>query len=92
MIYDRYKYSKIVDNKYYSRPDYYNINPNDYAYKYIQITTKYGDRLDHLASKYFQGNAKLWWIIALINNLNGDSYAIPTGTILYIPKNYREFI
>ena len=53
--------------------------------------TKDTDRLDLLAAKYFN-NSKLWWLIALVNNLSGDSVAIETGTMLYIPRNHYRYV
>jgi hypothetical protein len=37
--------------------------------------TKGTDRLDLLAAKYFN-NSKLWWLIAVINDLPGDSIVV----------------
>ncbi len=87
----RYRYSKIINRKYFIRPDYTMFDVSLNNIQYHIIITKLGDRLDILASKYF-GEAKLWWIIASINKLSGDSFFVPTGTTLYIPKNFYKFI
>ena len=41
-----------------------------------------GDRCDILAQRFY-GDAKLWWFIARVNNLNSNN--IPAGTSLRIP-------
>jgi len=44
------------------------------------------DRLDLLASKYY-GNQGMWWVIALANDLPGDSLFIEPGKQLFIPTD-----
>lgn len=50
---------------------------------YVQITLTEKDRLDLLAYKYY-GNALLWWVIALANDIY-DPFDVPVGSILRIP-------
>tara|TARA_R100001377_G_C3191979_1_gene110973 strand:+ start:2136 stop:2456 length:321 start_codon:yes stop_codon:yes gene_type:complete len=53
------------------------------------ITAKVTDRLDLLAKKYY-GKQNLWWVIALANNLPGDSFFIEPGTQLFLPRNFTK--
>lgn len=55
----------------------------------IYVVTEAGDRLDHLASKYYS-DASLWWIIASANNIHNAPFGIDEGTTLRIPQNYIE--
>jgi len=50
------------------------------------IIAKTTDRLDALASKYYK-NPSMWWVIALANDLPGDSIYIKPGTQIFIPGN-----
>jgi len=34
-----------------------------------------GDRLDLLAKRYFK-NSKYWWVIAMVNDIPGDSLIV----------------
>ena len=62
--------------------------PLDARDKYIY--TKFGDRLDTLASKYF-GHQQHWWILAQSNNIVGTMHVKP-GTHLRIPSNWAKLI
>lgn len=44
------------------------------------------DRLDNLAHRFYKDRT-LWWVIALANNLSGDTFFIPPGTQLFIPSD-----
>ena len=44
------------------------------------------DRLDQLADKYY-GDQRKWWVIALANDLPGDSLFIEPGKQLFIPTD-----
>ncbi len=55
----------------------------------IYIMSRYGDRLDILAYKYYEDQS-LWWIIAIANNLNNGSIAIEPGIQIRIPSNPTE--
>ena len=48
----------------------------------ILLITQEGDRLDNLASEYYN-DPNLWWFIARANNLK--TMNIPAGTSLRIP-------
>ena len=50
------------------------------------IITKSTDRLDLLAHRFYK-NRTYWWVIALANDLPGDSFFITPGTQIFIPKD-----
>ena len=52
----------------------------------IYITSKYGDRCDNLAFKYYK-NADLWWIIAQANHIGKGTLVIEPGLQLRIPTD-----
>ena len=76
------KYSQIKQGSYVFTlyPDIVVSNTDFYK---IVVTSV--DRLDLLAKKYYK-DSTLWWIIAIANNLDGDSIIVTPGTTLYIPK------
>lgn len=55
----------------------------------IYIITNIGDRLDLLASKYFN-DVNLWWIIAQANHIGKGTLNIIPGTQLRIPQNLSK--
>ena len=58
------------------------------------IIAKTTDRLDNFAFKYYK-DTSMWWVIALANNLPGDSIYIEPGTQIFIPQNlhaYQEMV
>lgn len=57
----------------------------------IYIITKSGDRLDLLASIYYN-NPEYWFVIAAINNIGKGSLRVPAGLQLRIVKDPEEFI
>ena len=57
----------------------------------MYIVSDAGDRLDILASKYYN-DQNLWWIIATANNLNDASYSIEPGKQLRIPGNLSRIL
>lgn len=57
----------------------------------MYIVSEGGDRLDILASKYYN-DQNLWWIIAIANNLNDASYSIEDGIQLRIPTNVAKIL
>ena len=57
----------------------------------IYIITSITDRLD-LISLDFYGDEKLWWVIVMVNNLEGDSIFPPVGVQLKIPKNIEDIL
>ena len=71
------------------QPTYYpstNAQEND---SYIITGTE--DRLNLIAYDFY-GDATLWWIIAMVNDLEGDSMFPPVGMQLRIPANASELI
>jgi nucleoid-associated protein YgaU len=55
------------------------------------IITKSTDRLDLLAHRFYS-NRTYWWVIALANNLSGDSFYIIPGTQIFIPKDINSIL
>lgn len=55
----------------------------------ILIITSEEDRLDLLANHYY-GDATLWWVIALTNNLIDIDLKLQPGTQLRIPTNVSQ--
>ena len=47
---------------------------------------KRGDHFYKLAYSYY-GDPTYWWVIALANDLPGDSFFITPGTQIFIPKD-----
>jgi hypothetical protein len=57
----------------------------------LYIISEASDRLDILASKYYNDKT-LWWIIATANNLNDASLSITPGTQMRIPSNISKIL
>jgi hypothetical protein len=57
----------------------------------ITIATETGDRLDTLATQFYQ-NPNLWWVIAAANNIHTAPIGFKDGTILRIPVNYQDVV
>eukprot|EP01050_Picozoa_sp_SAG11_P000118 SAG11_NODE_2_length_63684_cov_167.801195_50_plen_100_part_00 len=55
------------------------------------IITQATDRLDLIASDFF-GDSTLWWVVAMANDLPGDSLVPPPGFQLRIPGNLDNAI
>tara|TARA_R100000908_G_C3721543_1_gene124086 strand:+ start:359 stop:688 length:330 start_codon:yes stop_codon:yes gene_type:complete len=55
------------------------------------IITKSTDRLDLLAHRFYK-NRTYWWVIALANDLPGDTLYIQPGTQIFIPKNINQIL
>jgi hypothetical protein len=49
------------------------------------------DRLDVIAYDFY-GDSTLWWVIAMANNLEGDSMFPPQGMYLRVPANLPELL
>jgi hypothetical protein len=86
-INDRIKYSNDGKEVYVSKlmaniPD----DIND-----IYIRTTIGDRLDIIASTFYN-DASLWWIIAEANNIHDAPIGLRPGIVLRIPVNYRNIL
>lgn len=89
MINSRYNKYSSNDGYSYNFTRYPEVQLNDIDFIIINVIQS--DRLDLLAKKYF-GNSKLWWIIAMVNNISGDSVFVQVGTQLYIPKDYYNYV
>ena len=82
---DRYFYvnkeKNESGNRIYATSRYPVIEPtiND-----IYIYSREGMRLDNLAFQYY-GNAGLWWVIALANNIGKGTLVVPLKMQLRIP-------
>jgi hypothetical protein len=55
------------------------------------IITKTTDRLDLIALDFY-GDSTQWWVIAMINDLPGDSMYPPAGIYLRIPQDISEIL
>jgi len=84
---ERYRYTTKEVGKYLTTK-YPETSPKSTD---IVLTVKYGDRLDSLAAEHF-GDKTLWWIIAKVNQLRGDSYFIELEQDIRIPINYIDII
>jgi len=83
---DRYLYTEVTQSnsrkvRAYQSTQYPDIDPTQSD---TYIYTRKGDRLDNLAHQYY-GDASLWWIIALVNNLGKGTLAVPPAMQLRIP-------
>jgi|TARA_R110002153_G_scaffold36954_1_gene108946 hypothetical protein len=56
----------------------------------VIITTSI-DRLDLLANRFYK-DVTMWWVIALANNLPGDSFFLEAGLQIFIPKNISKIV
>ncbi len=85
------RYDKYTKNngKYYDFTLYPEIQIN--LTDFIQIYPNQSDRLDLIAKRYL-GDSKLWWIIAMVNKLQGDSIVVQPQTKLYVPKEVFKFV
>jgi hypothetical protein len=83
------KYARYKNSKEYGFTLLPNIDVNNT--EFIKITFNQGDRLDLLAKKYFK-DSTFWWVIAIVNNLTGDSLVLEPGTELYIPRSHLKYV
>jgi phage tail protein X len=87
--YNKNSIKKLPDGRrVYRTKIYKNIPKSD---KDIYIVTQTGDRLDTLAYDFY-GDSSLWWIIATANNIHDATFAVPDGTTLRVPENFREIL
>lgn len=87
--YDRNSIRTLKDGRrVYQSKIYKNIPKSD---KDIYIVTQTGDRLDTIAYDMY-GDSSLWWIIATANNIHDATFAVPDGTTLRVPENFREIL
>ena len=86
------RYQNIKTKKYpsgkvgYVDVSYPNPTPSSQDY---YIITKEGDRLDLIASDFY-GDSTLWWVVAMANDLPGDSLFPPLGFQLRVPFNVSD--
>ena len=92
---NRYQYSTTLTNKYTKKKYlgsvlYPKIKPNDND---MYIISQQSDRLDILASKYYNDKT-LWWIIATANNLGQGTLNVEAGIQIRIPDptKFRDYI
>ena len=88
---DRYDYTYVTRDedkgfRKYNSTMYPKIQPEDSD---TYIITNIGDRLDLLASKYYD-DVNLWWIIAQANQIGKGTLNIVPGTQLRIPQNIAK--
>jgi len=57
----------------------------------IYVAVQTGDRLDTLASKYYN-DSRLWWIIASANNIHDAPIGLEEGMILRVPTEFLEIL
>ncbi len=55
------------------------------------IITNSADRLDSLAYKFY-GDAKYWWVLAMVNNLGKGTLVVEGGIQLRIPANPSDIV
>ena len=53
------------------------------------IVARAEDRLDLIATDFY-GDPTLWWVVAMANDLTGDSMYAPLGFQLRIPSNLSD--
>ena len=85
---NRYQYTNTLTTRgtkkrYLSSIIYPKIKPSDDD---LYIISESSDRLDILASKYYNDKT-LWWIIATANNLNDANFFVEPGIQLRIPSD-----
>ena len=59
--------------------------------KTVDYTYKNGDRLDHLAAKFYNED-QYWWLIALVNDIAWPfaSGGLTPGRVIKIPLNAKD--
>ena len=70
--------------------------PTYYPSIYAQPTDTYiiagiTDRLDNIALDFYN-DPTLWWIVAMVNDLPGDSIYPPQGAYLRLPKDLSPIL
>ena len=76
-------YKGIGGKTIYLPTKYPNLAPTNEDY---YIITKDQDRLDLIAFDFY-GDATLWWVLAMANDLPGDSMFPPLGFQLRVPND-----
>jgi len=80
---DKSPSSRPVGTQFYSPTYYPDITVTEQD---NYIITKNTDRLDLIASDFY-GDSTLWWVLAMANNLQGDSLYPGEGIQIRIPAN-----
>jgi len=80
---------KLNDGRVVYRTILYRRIPKSDEDLYIAVQT--GDRLDSIANT-FLGDSSLWYILAAANNIHDPSFTLDDGTVLRIPRNFRNYI
>lgn len=99
MARSRYSDTPTIDGKFFSS---FTLPRNPAGLKNVDLlsgvkTTEYvyrrGDRLDHLAARFF-GDDGYWWVIALVNKINYPfvSGGLVPGTVLLIPSQVKDVL
>lgn len=97
---NRYKYNKAkkIKNVHTNNAHYDQSGYNSTIYPKIirefsdpVIIATSTDRLDNLAHRFYKDRT-MWWLIALANELPGDTFFITPGTQLFIPKNISKIL
>lgn len=78
-----------TSNKIIYKPTYYPSIEAQADDNYILTGTT--DRLDNIAFDFY-GDASLWWVVAMVNDLPGDSLFPSQGIYLRIPKNLSDLL
>lgn len=90
---NRYTYTGILkesdtNRNYMASTIYPKIKPSDSDF---YVITEETDRLDLLAKKYYN-DPKMWWIIAVANNINDGNFYVEPGRQLRIPSNLSRIL
>lgn len=83
-----YKNSLIVDDKYYSVPDFVNKDFSDIEYK--EFVIEEGDRPDIIAEQIY-GNANYWKAILIFNDI-GYFFDVKPGLVIKLPLDIQQVI
>ena len=91
-MYSRYSNiptTKSISNKTIYQQVYYPEIPTSEDDTYIIVGDQ--DRLDLIANDFW-GDAELWWVLVMVNNLDGSSFFPPKGMQLRIPKDVSSLL
>ena len=84
----RYRNARIIENRYQETFDFPDVDWTKIPSFSIRITDS--DRMDVLASKYFN-DGTLWWVIALVNDINWP-WDFASGQIIRIPNDVQDVL
>lgn len=97
---NRYRHNKTkkITNVHTNNEHYNQLGYNSTIYPKITrqpsdpiIIASSTDRLDQLAHRFYKDRT-LWWLIAIANELPGDTFFIQPGTQIFIPKNLSNIM